>query len=54
MRIGLPAIGIPALLLLATAAAAHAQGAWLGSNGPYDAYPRRAGIWPGIRRTPCP
>jgi predicted nucleic acid-binding Zn-ribbon protein len=35
MRIGLPAIGIPALLLLATAAAAHAQGAWLGSNGPY-------------------
>jgi hypothetical protein len=32
---GLPAIGIPALLLLATAAAAHAQGAWLGSNGPY-------------------
>ena len=36
MRIGLPAIGIPALLLLATAAAAHAQGAWLGSNGPYE------------------
>jgi predicted nucleic acid-binding Zn-ribbon protein len=35
MRIGLPAIGIPALLLLATAAAAHAQGAWLLSNGPY-------------------
>ncbi|KUO79515.1 MAG: hypothetical protein AT707_02700 [Pyrobaculum sp. JCHS_4] len=37
MRIGLPAIGIPALLLLALAAAAHAQtqGAWLGSNGPY-------------------
>ena len=36
MRIGLPAIGIPALLL-ALAAAAHAQtqGAWLGSNGPY-------------------
>jgi cell division protein FtsB len=36
MRIGLPAIGLPALLLLALAAAAHAQGAWLGSNGPYE------------------
>jgi len=53
MRIGLPAIGIPALLLLATAAAAHAQGAWLGSNGPYGRL-SRAPIWPGIRRTPCP
>jgi predicted nucleic acid-binding Zn-ribbon protein len=35
MRIGLPAIGIPTLLLLALAAAVHAQGAWLLSNGPY-------------------
>jgi len=54
MRIGLPAIGLPALLLLAlAAAAAHAQGAWLLSNGPTP-YRPRAGIWPGIRRTPCP